>query len=72
MNVNRNSNSDSSIDSRNKKQQWKEAEKKHAVKIIKESHDFIMDEIRGRERLEYDPSRVIVGAEADSDSDDDD
>ena len=50
----------------------KESEKKHAVKISEESHDFIMDEIRRRERLEYDPSRVIVGAEAYSDSDDDD
>ena len=50
----------------------KEAEKKHVVRISEESHDFIMDEIRRRERLEYDPSRVIVGAEADSDSEDDD
>ena len=50
----------------------KEAEKKHAVKIGEESHDFIMGETRRREGLEYDPIRVIVEAEADSDSDDDD
>ena len=40
------------------------------MKIAEESHDFILDEIRRRERLEYDPSRVFVGDDLDSDDDD--
>lgn len=38
----------------------KEAEKRNALKISEESHNFILDEITRRERLEYDPSRVFV------------
>ena len=30
------------------------------MKISEESHNFILDEITRRERLEYDPSRVFV------------
>ena len=47
-----------------------EAAQKNAIKITQESHDFILDEIRRRELLEYDPSRVFVGDEHDSDSED--
>ena len=44
---------------------------KIAEKISETSHNFILDEILRRERLEYDPSRVYTGdlAEPDSDSD---
>ena len=45
----------------------KAAAEKNAVKIAEKSHDFILDEIRRRERLEYDPSRVFVGDDLDSD-----
>ena len=45
----------------------KEAERKNAIKISLDSHDFIMDEIEKRERLEYDPSRVLVDNEASDD-----
>ena len=37
----------------------KEAEKKKALKISEQFHNFILDEITRRERLEYDPSRVF-------------
>ena len=41
----------------------KEATKKHDLKISDDSHNSILDEIIRRERLEYDPSRVLVGDE---------
>ena len=42
-----------------------------AVKISEEYHNFILDEVQRRERLEYDPSRVYTGDEKnDSDSED--
>ena len=51
----------------------KEATKKHALKISDESHNFTLDEIIRREKLEYDPSMVLVADEDedqyDSDSD---
>ena len=42
------------------------------MRIADESHEFILDEIKRRERLECDPSRVFVEAEGDSESDEDD
>ena len=36
-----------------------------AVKISEDSHNFILDQIVQREGLEYDPTRVLVGGEAD-------
>ena len=36
------------------------------MRITDESHEFILDEIRRRERLECDPSRVLVTADEDS------
>ena len=38
-----------------------------AVKISEDSHNFILDEIFRREALEYDPTMVIVGGEAEND-----
>jgi hypothetical protein len=43
----------------------KTAERNEALKISEDSHNFILDEIIRRERLEYDPSRVSVGDEDD-------
>jgi hypothetical protein len=43
----------------------KTAEKNEALKISEDSHNFILDEIIRRERLEYNPSRVFVGDEDD-------
>jgi hypothetical protein len=43
----------------------KTAERNEALKISEGSHNFILDEIIRRERLEYDPSRVFVGDEDD-------
>ena len=48
-----------------------EAAEKDAMKISEESHEFILDEVMRRERLEHDPSRVFVAAEEDSDDDED-
>ena len=51
-----------------------EAEQKNSIKIaceLHESHEFIIDEIRRRERLEHDPSRMFVAADEDSKSDKD-
>ena len=45
---------------------------KNAMRISDESHEFTLDEIRRRERLECDPSRVFVAADEDSESDEDD
>ena len=42
----------------------REATRKNALRITDESHDFIVHEIDLRERLEYDPSRVLVDNEA--------
>ena len=50
----------------------KEAARKKAMRIADESHEFILDEIMRRERLECDPSRVFVAADEDSESDEDD
>ena len=41
------------------------------MRITDESHEFIRDEIRRRERLECDPSRVFVAADEESESDED-
>ena len=41
------------------------------MKIAEESHEFILDEIPRRERLEYDPSRMFVAADEESESDED-
>ena len=49
-----------------------EAAQKNAMRIADESHEFILDEILRRERLEHDPSRVFVAADEDSESDEDD
>ena len=49
-----------------------EAAQNNAMRIADESHEFILDEIRRRERLEHDPSRVFVAADEDSESDEDD
>ena len=53
----------------------KEATKKHDLKISDDFHDSILDENIMRQRLEYDPIRVLVGDEDedeyDSDSDSD-
>jgi hypothetical protein len=43
----------------------KTAERNEALKISEDSHNFILDEIIRKERLEYDPSRVFVGDEDD-------
>ena len=42
------------------------------MKLSEESHEFILNEIRLRERVEHDPSRVFVAADDDSESDEDD
>ena len=49
----------------------KVATKKHDLKISDDSHNSILDEIIRRERLEYDPSRVLVGDENEDDDDSD-
>ena len=49
-----------------------EAAQKNAMRIADESHEFILDEIRRRERLKCDPSGVFVVAEEGSDGDEDD
>ena len=41
------------------------------MRITDESHEFILDEILRRDRLEHDPSRVFVAAGGDSESDED-
>ena len=54
-----------------KKCKGRKLQKKHALKISDDSHNYILDEIIRRERLDYDPSRVLVGDE-DEDEDDSD
>ena len=55
--------------------QGRKLQKKHALKISYDSYNSILDEIIRRERLEYDPSRVLLGDEYedkyDSDNDSD-
>ena len=46
----------------------KEAKANGALKISEESHNFILDEIFRRDRLEYDPTRVFFGEEDESES----
>ena len=46
----------------------KEAKANGALKISEESHNFILDEIIRRDRLEYDPTRVFFGEEDESES----
>ena len=46
----------------------KDAERLGALRLSNDSHDFIMDEIERRERFECDPSRVFVGDEDSSGS----
>ena len=41
-------------------------------RIVDESHKLIPDEVRRWERLEFDPSRVFVAADEDSESDEGD
>ena len=48
-----------------------EAEKKEAMRIAEDSHEFIRDEIQRRERLEHDHSRVFVAADEEPESDED-
>ena len=50
----------------------KEAERLGALRLSNDSHDFILDEIERRERLEYDPSRVFAEDEASSGSEEED
>ena len=42
------------------------------MRIANESHEFILDEIRRRDGLECDPSRVFVAGDEDSEEDEDD
>ena len=49
----------------------RDAEAKNAMNISLGTHNFILDEIQRRERLEYDPSRIYTGEMAESDSDSD-
>ena len=46
----------------------KDAERLGALRLSNDSHDFILDEIERRERLEYDPSRVFGEDEGSSGS----
>ena len=50
----------------------KEAERMGALRLSNDSHDFILDEIGRRERLEYDPSRVFLDDEDSSGSEEED
>ena len=49
----------------------RDAEAKNAMNISVGTHNSILDEIKRRERLEYDPSRVYTGEMAESESDSD-
>ena len=44
------------------------AEQRNAIKISDKCHYFILDKISRRERLEYDPGRILVDNEPDHDS----
>ena len=50
----------------------RQANEKKAKKICDKSHHQVMDEISRRERLEYDPTRVLVGHEKENNFDSDD
>ena len=50
----------------------KEAERLGALRLSNDSHDFILDEIERRERLECDPSRVFAEDEDSSGSEEED
>ena len=50
----------------------RQAREKGAVKICDQYHHMILDEILRRDRLEYDPSRVLVGNEQEDNFDSDD
>ena len=50
----------------------RQANEKKAKKISDKSHYQVMDEINRRERLEYDPTRVLVGHEKENNFDSDD
>ena len=49
----------------------KKAREKNEMKISDDYHNMIIDEIYSRERLEYDPSRVLVGEEEEDNFSDD-
>ena len=49
----------------------KKAREKNAIKISDDYHNMIIDEIHSRERLEYDPTRVLVGEEEEENFSDD-
>lgn len=49
----------------------KKAREKNAIKISDDYHNMIIDEIYSRERLEYDPTRVLVGEEEEENFSDD-
>ena len=48
----------------------RDAESKNATRLTDECHYFILDEISRRERLEFDPSKVVSGTRPDIESDD--
>ena len=50
----------------------KDAERLGALRLSDDSHDFILDEIERRERLEHDPSRVFLDDEDSSGSEEED
>ena len=50
----------------------KDAERLGALRLSNDSHDFILDEIERRERLECDPSRVFGEDEGSSGSEEED
>ena len=50
----------------------KEGERLGALRLSNDSHDFILDEVERRERLEHDPSRVFLGDEDSSRSEEED
>ena len=50
----------------------KEAERLGALRLSNDSHDYILDEIERRERLEYDPNRVFLDDEDSSGSEEED
>ena len=50
----------------------KDAERLGALRLSNDSHDFILDEIERRERLEHDPSRVFGEDEGSSGSEEED
>ena len=49
----------------------KEAKTNGALTISEDSHNFMLDEIIRRDRLEYDPGRVFFGEEDEDESESD-